>query len=339
MEKINALAFGEQDTTLQLLPMRATDEVQITYSKEAVKDYLERVHALYEKLPDITINTLRQSKKEIYYSCKMEGAVSTVAKSINLLSDKNSTPADMSEQMIRNYFELIHNPPVASLFENVLEIRKLWDVLSKNAITSVDKGYPFRSGPVYVYQGGHKVHEGLDSNLIEQYMEVLYNYLNTTSEDPIIVAIILHFFMEHYHIFADCNGRTGRFMMTEWLDYKGYVKFKATPINFILSLDKLNYDYSLRLFKQHDITRHISYMLGVMYKALLMSRYVNMGDDLGEFLRGLPDSLLPTSGVSLQILDELDKEGLLEDGQGYVMPELIPELGDAIKYYQMGMYD
>jgi len=320
------------------LPMKSTEHIPIKY-RPIFKSDLKEIEELYNKLGEMKITfTTSDIAKNIYASCAMEGAVSSVADSINLLNSTKN-PSNHSEQMIYNYLDLINNPLGSKLFDDVLNIRKVLDILSKNAIDDSDSGYPFRSSPVWIANPftGHIYHKGLDEQYIERYLNTLYDYLKTTKEHPFITSAILHFYFEHIHPFSDCNGRVGRYLMTEYLVTKGYEKFICLPINTVLYRDKHNYDASLRVnYKNPNITNHIKYMLDAYKVSLLMCIYVNSDTDIGVFLREQTDKFMPLN-TPVDILDKLYSNNLMDINSTDYNLMLSENLTKAINIYNYGL--
>lgn len=150
-------------------------------------------------------------------------------------------------------------------------LKKLYKILSKGLLAKEEEqrmGNYYRLDPVYIYHSLNiiaKPDEGIKSELIDEYMNRLLNYLNEntgekTHTDYYIKSQIAHFYFIYIHPYYDVNGRTARTTSMWYL-----LNNKAYPyliFNRAIVLDKNKYYRVIRdVIKFHNMTYFLNYML------------------------------------------------------------------------------
>lgn len=198
---------------------------------------------------------------EIYYTNKIEGANTTIAKTIAIHNGAPIDKSNNSERMIKNCFD-------ATKFLNLRQridkdiLQQLWNIIVDGVCENEDiRGDFYRNGDIIV--GGH---EGVPYNDISDLMDKWLDFHNgTLLEDyPFIKAIILHYMFETIHPFCDGNGRTGRILMNNYLITHGYEEIKAISFSHTIDMKRSAYDaafVSSETTPNNDVTPFIRYML------------------------------------------------------------------------------
>ncbi len=154
---------------------------------------------------------------------------------------------------------------------NKENLKTLYSLLSKNLLSSYDKsnmGEFYRNDAVYIFFNNNPNIEpstGVPFNEIENYMNELFNFINTnnnfdTMTDYFIKSQILHFQFVNIHPYFDINGRTARTTSLWYL-----LNNKVYPyiiFNRAISLNKSKYYKVIREVKfHHNVTYFINYIL------------------------------------------------------------------------------
>ena len=104
---------------------------------------------------------------------------------------------------------------------NKYSLRNLYSILSKDLLEERDRnnmGKFYREGPVYIYYSNRmdvKPDEGKDYLELDNYMDPLYEYINSNNDILTPVELffksqIIHFYLVYVHPYFDINGRTSR---------------------------------------------------------------------------------------------------------------------------------
>lgn len=182
-------------------------------------------------IPIFEMNKLRKvsKKKSSYASNKIEGNPLSFNEVDEVIEKDERKHYLKPEQEVRNYF----------LALNYLEeMAKKNEKLSKKLILDVQKFVekgaskekigirgPMPPGVLFaVYDTVTKEPEYIPPEYteIEQLLENLINYVNTTDDHPLIVAAVVHYELVTIHPFEDGNGRTARLISGYILDINGF---------------------------------------------------------------------------------------------------------------------
>lgn len=150
-------------------------------------------------------------------------------------------------------------------------IRELYQILSDGQISKFDlsnMGEYYRNNPVYIFDSVILLKEpdqGIDASLIDEYMNLLIEYINgsndfTNMTDIFIKSQIIHFYFVYLHPYYDINGRSSRTTAMWYL-----LNNEAYPyiiFNRAIQLDKIMYYSVIRDGrKYHNATYFLNYML------------------------------------------------------------------------------
>ncbi len=159
-------------------------------------------------------------KHEIYNNLLIEGYVSSKKMINDVINRKN---VDNSDKMIQNvYNAMIY----ISQNRNINKDNLLY--LYQTLTNDIDMNKEKLDGPYYRLADVNIANrdKGINSMLIDSYMNQLLNYLNDNQglnqEEKIVKSIIVHFYFEFIHPYYDFNGRMGRLLVL-WYAYNNDV--------------------------------------------------------------------------------------------------------------------
>ena len=148
-------------------------------------------------------------------------------------------------------------------------LKELYTILSSGLLLDNDKnrmGEYYREGPVYILRGNslERFFNGVDYKNIDEYMNILFDYINNSDNssdiDCFIKSQIIHCYLVYIHPYFDVNGRTSRTLGMWYLlnnNNQTYMTFNRS-ISFL----KGNYDKSLvKLRETGDMTIFLKYIL------------------------------------------------------------------------------
>lgn len=232
--------------------------------------YIGTLHSKLMKLYNsITVeDTTVALCNEVFYTSKIEGANTTLAVTQEIHDGlRNLADICKSERMVYNGFQAtkflnLKNGPLTE--ETLL---KLWNIVIDEVYENENiRGDRYRLGDVQVGN-----HIGLNYLLVPEAMCNWINYYNSDvlSDYPFIKAALLHYTFEYIHPFCDGNGRTGRFLMNNYLIKNGLDKIKAVSFSHSIEKDRIEYDMAFKRSANvyTDCTPFIEYMLTVMLDA------------------------------------------------------------------------
>ena len=183
------------------------------------------------ELPAITTNRLRKNskKKSSYASNKIEGNPLSEKQVEDIIEKDEHRHLLKPEQEIRNYFLALNlleeknkNKEKFSK-EMILEIQALVEKgASKEKIGLRGPMPPGMLFAVYDSLTGKADYIPPEYSEIDELLDELVSYVNTTDDHPLIIAAIVHYQLVTIHPFEDGNGRTARLMSSYILDYYGY---------------------------------------------------------------------------------------------------------------------
>lgn len=134
--------------------------------------------------------------------------------------------------------------------------------------TLVDNPGRYRSGGVGIFQGEQLVHMAPSANRVPQLMADLFDWLNQTSEHPLVASCVFHYEFEFIHPFADGDGRMGRLWQTlilrKWKPLLAYL-----PVETVIREKQGAYYQVLADADQRaDATPFIEFMLSALRDAI-----------------------------------------------------------------------
>lgn len=215
----------------------------------------KRSHIKGVKMPRGMSNRLRKSsrKKSSYASNKIEGNPLSEEQSDSLLSSEKRHFLK-PEQEIRNYYltleyleeKLKEKAPVS--VELILDVQeRIVFGASKDKIGlrgAMPPGVLFA-----VYDDVTKQPEYIPPEYtdVKPLLEELVDYVNTSSDHPVIKAAVMHYQMVTIHPFEDGNGRTARILSNYLLDLEGYDFGQIGSLDEFFAFDTDEYYNSLQM--------------------------------------------------------------------------------------------
>lgn len=231
---------------------------------EEIQSLIEKIQRAYDNIK-ITDNKT-EINSEVFYTCTIEGAKTTLKRTE--LITKGKKPENYSEKMVYNSYQATKYLNIIRQSEHITEsiLVKVWKTLTKEACDNVEiAGDIYRTGGVRV--GSHEAPHAED---IPWLMERWFNFINSSTLNPLIKAAVIHFYFVYIHPFCDGNGRTARLISTDYLIRAGYDKFKAISISKGI-YERIN-DYYSSLQdsenKYNDMTFFVEYYLQTIERTL-----------------------------------------------------------------------
>lgn len=209
--------------------------------------------------PDIDIKGALEL--ESICSSEVEGYFTTRIELSKFIEGQRSPSTKDEKAVYSNYLALKHG------LESKESIYSKSFILKLNSIILDEEVRDYRKEPVdIVNRRGDVVHEGLPYDHIDKYMNSLIDFAENNSLDPLISAIILHFYFVYIHPFIDGNGRCARAYSYIYLVSKGLSNYSLFSISYMLPYRRAKYYNHLKTIERNgfDLTEFITFMLRVM---------------------------------------------------------------------------
>ena len=170
-------------------------------------------------------------------------------------------------------------------------LRKLYSILSNGLLKETDQkrmGEYYREGTVYIMRGTsfERYFKGVDPKNIDEYMNILFDYINKNNDicniDNFIKSQIIHCYLVYIHPYFDVNGRTSRTLAMWYLLNNKNISYMT--FNRSISFMKGDYDKSLvKLRERGDMTPFLKYILDAE-RIELEKEYIinNMEKNIGK---------------------------------------------------------
>lgn len=258
----------------ELLPLCGLGNTAIyMVMTEEIQKHLEMIDSLYQqvsrekKVKDIIL-------LDAFHSATIEGARTTV-ESVRKSFEK---PKSKDDKMVVN---TIHGINYA--YENQISmknIRKLWEIVTEGVCENGHlAGTKFRTGMVYVGDDMSVVHTPAEPEMIEDMMEELFNFSDSSTYNVWLTAGILHYYFVYIHPFCDGNGRMARILTQSFLQQKGLDKIRYLPLSRTINGSLSGYYKMLKeseLIQINgerwiDITPFLDYMLNIIEECMVLS--------------------------------------------------------------------
>lgn len=194
---------------------------EMTTTSEKILRRERKISKLMQQLPGIAGGEVLRSLvfDEVINSNAIENIHST-RKQIEeaLRTTEQSRGKQRFREFARLYLDLTFSNP--SLPETPEDIRNIYDqIMDGEPLEDLPDGELFRKDVVYITNGVKQVHAGVypEEKIIEamrKMLEVAY-----TEEMPSLYsALAAHYIFEYAHPFYDGNGRTGRYLLSLFLE-------------------------------------------------------------------------------------------------------------------------
>lgn len=205
--------------------------------------------------------------QEIKFNNAIEGIDDDVSDIEKILS-RSFMPVNRDKTRILNLYNgykyILKNKEI-----NKDTLRELYGILSNDLLKVNDSkrmGEYYREGPVYILRGisFDRYFEGVPVEHIDEYMNILFDYINrnddNTDIDTFIKSQIIHCYLVYIHPYFDVNGRTSRTLAMWYLFNKKDLSYMT--FNRSISFMKSKYEKSLiELREKGDMTPFLKYML------------------------------------------------------------------------------
>ncbi len=205
--------------------------------------------------------------KEVYYTTKIEGAKTTIARTAQIHNGAPINDDDFSEKMVRNSFAATKYMNVHGNRIDEQVLIDTWKLLTKDACENTELGADGYRMSDEIQVGSYTPVQAVAiPELMNKWIDFYHN--DELNDIPLVKAIILHYAFETIHPFCDGNGRMGRLLMSNFLISKGFDAVRA--VSFSMAIDRTRSGYDDAFVKSEnvyqDCTPLIEYMLGdVMY--------------------------------------------------------------------------
>lgn len=205
--------------------------------------------------------------REAQLSSKMEGTQSS-SKDVYVY-DATGKSAKPDTVVVANYKDaLLNSENWTKLTKNITqaEVRELHRRLLVNTPHKGNLG-KYRDRDVWLAENETIPIEKADYvpphfSTVPSHVENLLNYINTSDDDPLIVAGIFHYTFEAIHPFEDGNGRVGRMLVPALLSNMGSIPSPVIYTSQYFENNKELYISKLReVDASKDITSWLEYFL------------------------------------------------------------------------------
>lgn len=236
---------------------------------DALKDQKESLDEFVSNEPLVDKDKFRKKDfpQEIKFNNAIEGIDDDV-KDIDRLLNRMFVSVNQDKKRITNLYRgyefILKNKEI-----NKDSLKKLYNILSDGLLKESDKnrmGEYYREGTVYIMRGTSldRYFKGVDPKNIDEYMNILFDYINNGSEesniDNFIKSQIIHCYLVYIHPYFDVNGRTSRTLGMWYLLNNKNISYMT--FNRSISFMKGNYDKSLVMLRERgDMTPFLKYIL------------------------------------------------------------------------------
>ena len=236
---------------------------------DALKEQKESLNDFVSNEPLIDKDKFRKKDfpQEIKFNNAIEGIDDDV-KDIDRLLKRMFVSVNQDKKRITNLYTgyefILKNKEI-----NKDSLKKLYNILSDGLLKESDKnrmGEYYRKGTVYIMRGTSldRYFKGVDPKNIDEYMNILFDYINNGSEesniDNFIKSQIIHCYLVYIHPYFDVNGRTSRTLGMWYLLNNKNISYMT--FNRSISFMKGNYDKSLVMLRERgDMTPFLKYIL------------------------------------------------------------------------------
>lgn len=216
---------------------------------------------------------------EAISSSQIEGAVTTRVVAKEMLQTGRK-PKDHAEQMIyNNYISMQEIKKHTSQPLSVELITKIHAAMTQNTLDDPTWEGRFRrpeDGEIHVFDadGQKDLHAPPPASGVSDSMQKLCEYVNTENKDefvnPVIKAILIHFWIAYVHPFMDGNGRTARALFYWYMLKNKYWFFEYLSVSTAILSARSQY-YRAFLYSEiddNDATYFIMYNLMAIHRAI-----------------------------------------------------------------------
>ena len=254
---------------LERTQFKRDEEKNIFINFESLEEKKESLDDFVSNEP--LLNKSKFSKtdfpQEIKFNNAIEGIDDDVSDIEKVLS-RSFMPVNRDKTRIMNLYKgykyILQHKDI-----NKDNLRELYGILSNDLLKREDSkrmGEYYRNAPVYILRGNRldRYFNGVDVDHIDEYMNILFDYINNNDDktdiDTFIKSQIIHCYCVYIHPYFDVNGRTSRTLAMWYLFNKKDLSYMT--FNRSISFMKSKYEKSLiELREKGNMTSFLDYML------------------------------------------------------------------------------
>ena len=205
-------------------------------------------------------------------------------------SIKKSTSQKRLISTVKLYNDILTKP--IRQINDYQDLRDIYDTLTNGEISS-DKqpdGEYFRNGRVYI--GGvsnETLVPPVNESKIKPKIKSLIDFMNNDNYPEIEKAIVTHFMFENTHPFYDGNGRTGRYLLSQYLSNKIDV-FSALSLSKTIRDNEAKY---YKIFQEAEIYNNYGELTFFIeeFMNIIIESQKNVIDKLNNLTEVLSDTI------------------------------------------------
>lgn len=270
-----------------------------------------RVSNLMRQLPGIAADAVLRSlvADEVVNSNSIENVHSTRRQIEEAMQsfDGEDLKAKRFREFAKLYLNLVYGD--YSVPESPEDIRGIYDkVMSGEELKDPPDGDLFRRGPVSIEDGTREIHRGmLPESAIIQALDSMMRLAGDSDVPELYGALVSHFVFEYAHPFYDGNGRTGRYLLSMYLEAP-LSKPTALSLSRIIAENKSQYYKAFETVENPLNHGEVTFFVMMMHELILMAQ----------------DQLIARLEQNIETLALLgDKVGPLRRGKGLSEKELM----------------
>lgn len=237
-----------------------------------------------DKLPPIAQRKMLFSHiiNEIQSNNEFEGVRSTRKELAEAAKFKNTSKKLRFKGIVSQYLNI--GDSKYEKIKSVEDFRKIYDNLFLDDMDeeNLPDGKLFRKSTVYIQDELRNVHQGSsnESSIISD-LEVLINFMNSSSYPFLLKAAVTHYYFEYIHPFYDGNGRMGRFILSSYLARK-LDKFTGISISNAVGKNKNNYLDSFVEVSNPKNKGELTFFVKMIYELIVEGQESTL-EDLTEY--------------------------------------------------------
>lgn len=220
---------------------------------------------------------MRSLIEEAITSSQLEGATTTMKRAKQMIIQERK-PRNRDEQMIFNNYNVMNfisqqkEVPLSTTFlfelHRILTDKTLEDPQAAGRFRTRDEEVAVRDDQEQI------LHTPPDANELPKRLEAMCQFINNQPSKrfihPVIIAVLLHFWLAYDHPFVDGNGRTARALFYWCMLRQGYWLIEYLSISKILRKAPARYARAFLYTEtdDNDTTYFILFQLHVLIRAL-----------------------------------------------------------------------
>lgn len=257
--------LAQRQEKLEVLPIRDAFGYSLTWCPDAIpKSLLDDINKMYDNISVTDIDTDISIEKELFHSCRIEGADTTIDELFDIFRAKRTE--SKGDKMILNTYRAVKFLNITNK-RNTDTLVKLWEIVTDGVCDNPGlSGSKFRTGVVTV-----GTHQAPEVELLDYCMKQFFDFYNNDNiECPYIKVAIIHFYFVYMHPFCDGNGRIARLITSDFLIRSGLNNFSALTLSKTINETAPAYYQAIENSENsfHDVTPFIQYILKTVYDNL-----------------------------------------------------------------------